>query len=63
MNSGSVDISIFCLSLMGTNIRDFLLEGHRVLKARFSCTVLRNLSVCSLIVFCVGYLKRAAQDR
>lgn len=28
----SVDIVIFCLSLMGTNISDFLKEAHRILK-------------------------------
>ncbi|XP_062514521.1 uncharacterized protein LOC134190114 [Corticium candelabrum] len=32
LKSCSVDISVFCLSLMGTNITDFLLEAHRVLK-------------------------------
>jgi ribosomal RNA-processing protein 8 len=29
---GSVDIGIFCLSLMGTNLADFIREAHRVLK-------------------------------
>ncbi|XP_076252206.1 ribosomal RNA-processing protein 8 [Rhynchophorus ferrugineus] len=28
----SVDIAVFCLSLMGTNLRDYLLEANRVLK-------------------------------
>lgn len=28
----SVDIGIFCLSLMGTNLTDFIREAHRVLK-------------------------------
>lgn len=28
----SVDIVVFCLSLMGTNFIDFLKEGHRILK-------------------------------
>ena len=28
----SVDIVVFCLSLMGTNISDFLREAHRILK-------------------------------
>lgn len=32
LNSGSIDIAVFCLSLMGTNIVDFLCEAHRVLK-------------------------------
>uniref|UniRef100_E1BJI1 Ribosomal RNA-processing protein 8 n=1 Tax=Bos taurus TaxID=9913 RepID=E1BJI1_BOVIN len=30
----SIDVAVFCLSLMGTNIRDFLEEANRVLKAR-----------------------------
>eukprot|EP00606_Chrysophyceae_sp_TOSAG23-5_P001416 GSChrysophyteH2.ASY1.ANO1.1218.1 assembled CDS len=29
---GSVDICVFCLSLMGTNIGDFLREAHRILR-------------------------------
>jgi ribosomal RNA-processing protein 8 len=28
----SVDVAIFCLSLMGTNLADFIREAHRVLK-------------------------------
>jgi len=32
LDSESVDIAVFCLSLMGSNITDFLLEAHRVLK-------------------------------
>lgn len=28
----TVDVAIFCLALMGTNVTDFLLEAHRVLK-------------------------------
>ncbi|XP_065668914.1 uncharacterized protein LOC100202612 isoform X2 [Hydra vulgaris] len=27
-----IDIAVFCLSLMGTNLEDFILEAHRVLK-------------------------------
>ncbi|XP_039987248.1 ribosomal RNA-processing protein 8 [Xiphias gladius] len=30
----SVDIAVFCLSLMGTNLADFLAEANRVLKMR-----------------------------
>jgi len=30
--TGSVDVAIFCLSLMGTNLADFVREAHRVLK-------------------------------
>jgi ribosomal RNA-processing protein 8 len=32
LTSGTVDIGVFCLSLMGTNFSDFIREGHRVLK-------------------------------
>ena len=32
--SSSVDISLFCLSLMGTNVSDFIREGVRVLKKK-----------------------------
>jgi ribosomal RNA-processing protein 8 len=32
LESDSVDVGIFCLSLMGTNLADFIREAHRVLK-------------------------------
>ncbi|XP_047498733.1 ribosomal RNA-processing protein 8-like [Penaeus chinensis] len=32
LKSGSVDVVVFCLSLMGTNIKDFVTEANRVLR-------------------------------
>lgn len=32
LDDGSCDVAIFCLSLMGSNVADFLLEAHRVLR-------------------------------
>eukprot|EP00088_Acartia_fossae_P066090 TRINITY_DN81726_c0_g1_i1.p1 TRINITY_DN81726_c0_g1~~TRINITY_DN81726_c0_g1_i1.p1 ORF type:complete len:484 (+),score=98.49 TRINITY_DN81726_c0_g1_i1:80-1453(+) len=32
LKSGSVNVVVFCLSLMGTNIKDFLSEGARILE-------------------------------
>ncbi|XP_037030982.1 ribosomal RNA-processing protein 8 [Bradysia coprophila] len=32
LETGSIDVVVFCLSLMGTNIKDFILEANRVLK-------------------------------
>ncbi|XP_026189438.1 ribosomal RNA-processing protein 8 [Mastacembelus armatus] len=32
LDDGSVDIAVFCLSLMGTNLADFIIEANRVLK-------------------------------
>lgn len=32
LEDASVNVAVFCLSLMGTNLRDYLLEAHRVLK-------------------------------
>jgi SAM-dependent methyltransferase len=32
LESKSVDVCVFCLSLMGTNLADFIREAHRVLK-------------------------------
>ena len=29
---GSLDVAVFCLSLMGKNLNDFVLEANRVLK-------------------------------
>ncbi|KAJ3090943.1 25S rRNA (adenine645-N1)-methyltransferase [Quaeritorhiza haematococci] len=33
LSSDSVDVAIFCLSLMGTNYMDFIREAHRILKS------------------------------
>lgn len=32
LENKSVDVVVFCLSLMGTNLRDYILEANRVLK-------------------------------
>lgn len=32
LEDSSVDVAVFCLSLMGTNLHDFLTEANRVLK-------------------------------
>lgn len=33
LKNKSVDVAVFCLSLMGTNLADFIREAHRILKA------------------------------
>lgn len=33
LGDGTVDVATFCLSLMGTNVEDFIREAHRVLRA------------------------------
>lgn len=32
LQNNSIDVVVFCLSLMGTNLQDYLLEANRVLK-------------------------------
>ncbi|XP_073813471.1 ribosomal RNA-processing protein 8 [Musca autumnalis] len=32
LNTHSLDVAVYCLSLMGTNLKDYLLEANRVLK-------------------------------
>lgn len=32
LKTGTVNVVVFCLSLMGVNLRDFLIEANRVLK-------------------------------
>lgn len=32
LGNASVDIAVFCLSLMGTNLQDYIVEANRVLK-------------------------------
>lgn len=34
LKDNSVDIVVFCLSLMGTNLTDFIHEAHRILRLR-----------------------------
>jgi len=34
LKNGSVDIAVFCLSLMGTNLSEFLCEANRILKSQ-----------------------------
>jgi ribosomal RNA-processing protein 8 len=34
LETASVDVAVYCLSLMGTNLMDFFAEANRVLKAR-----------------------------
>jgi len=40
----SIDIAIFCLSLMGTNFLDFVREAHRVLKSGGSLKIAEVIS-------------------
>ena len=35
LEDDSVDIAVFCLALMGTNVTDFITEANRVLKERY----------------------------
>lgn len=39
LSQSSVDVAVFCLSLMGTNLADFIREAHRVLKADGCLTI------------------------
>ena len=32
LDNDTLDVAIFCLSLMGTNVADFVAEAHRTLK-------------------------------
>lgn len=34
LETNSIDVAVYCLSLMGTNLKDFVLEANRVLKAK-----------------------------
>lgn len=44
----SVDIAVFCLSLMGTNLPDFLAEANRVLKTGYYYYFLLMSRLCCL---------------
>lgn len=34
LEDNSCDMAVFCLSLMGTNVIDFICEAHRILKLK-----------------------------
>jgi Hypothetical methyltransferase len=36
LSKASVDVAVFCLSLMGTNLADYLKEANRVLKPGYA---------------------------
>ncbi len=44
LENKSVDIVIFCLSLMGTNFMDYLVEAHRILVVGFVVPYLIDIS-------------------
>lgn len=43
LKTHSVDVTVFCLSLMGTDYSSFLTEAHRVLKSRFFSSTSKSL--------------------
>ena len=45
LDDESVDVGVFCLSLMGTNWTDFLVEANRVLKPHGKLFVAEVLSI------------------
>lgn len=60
LKNASVDVAVFCLSLMGTNLKDYLAEANRVLKlgSVHPMAVCFSLSYC-FCLRCRGTLKIA----
>lgn len=44
LKPNSVDIVVFCLSLMGTNLTDFIHEAHRILRLRGTMKIIEIAS-------------------
>jgi len=44
LKSSSVDLVVFCLSLMGTNLTDFIHEAHRILRLRGTMKIIEIAS-------------------
>jgi ribosomal RNA-processing protein 8 len=44
LKTNSVDIVVFCLSLMGTNLTDFIHEAHRILRLRGTMKIIEIAS-------------------
>ncbi len=49
LETASIDVAVFCLSLMGVDYSSFLKEAYRVLKIRFCLTM-----VCTAVVWGLG---------
>lgn len=58
LHSSSVDCAIFCLSLMGTNYRDFIVEANRILRKD---GVLWIAEVSSRIDDCIAFTKEISE--
>ena len=54
LKDASVHVAVFCLSLMGTNLADFLREAHRVLVPGG----LVKVKVWTVTVPCVEFYKK-----
>lgn len=52
LEDGSVDIGVFCLSLMGTNYQDYIMEARRVLKKAYEILKLFLFAEISLSFSC-----------
>ena len=71
LTAGSVDVCIFCLSLMGTNVSDFISEARRVLKNGGTmrvCEVVSRFELVDIFVkdveaFGFKLLKKAAPSK
>jgi len=44
LTNGSVDLAVFCLSLMGTNLQSFIKEANRVLKTGYIFIINNSIS-------------------
>lgn len=42
LTNASVDVAVFCLSLMGTNLQDYIVEANRILKIGYVIIFLYN---------------------
>jgi ribosomal RNA-processing protein 8 len=54
-----IDCVVFCLSLMGTNSKDYIVEANRILKNGYACSNHSCNDLVTLLLFFRGLLKIA----
>jgi len=58
LNDESVDIAVFCLSLMGTNMNEYLFEAFRILKLRGIMKIVEIASRFTLENGCQKFIRK-----
>jgi hypothetical protein len=45
LEDATVDVCVFCLSLMGTNLNEYLREANRILRLEYDCYLTNSFDI------------------